>query len=208
MEDASDNGTGSGSFFSFLNTPSSVARKAPPADDFVSAHIRSRDVSAQQPAQPVQSSLPGKSEGCGSAAKAQKKSAASLAAAQDQIHPLIRARRLESPEDIAAWIAERKSKYPTEANIRRKALEQQQQQQQQGAKSAVPAKRKRSRKVDEPANPLASMLSAYAAGSDEDASDDSDSDNKSDISGSSSTSSESSAPETAPSKHYVRQTPL
>ncbi|KAJ2747552.1 hypothetical protein GGI20_000377 [Coemansia sp. BCRC 34301] len=38
----------------------------------------------------------------------------------DQIHPLIRSRRLDTPEDIAAWIAERKAKYPTNANARLK----------------------------------------------------------------------------------------
>ncbi|KAJ2683560.1 hypothetical protein H4R19_006985 [Coemansia spiralis] len=37
------------------------------------------------------------------------------------IHPLIRGRSLDTPEDIAAWIAERRSRYPTAANVEAKA---------------------------------------------------------------------------------------
>ncbi|KAJ2785999.1 hypothetical protein H4R18_000214 [Coemansia javaensis] len=54
-------------------------------------------------------------------------------ASPDMIHPLIRNLRLDTPEDIAAWVAERKSKYPTEANIRLKAA---------AAATATAAKRK------------------------------------------------------------------
>ncbi|KAJ2887870.1 hypothetical protein FB639_001027 [Coemansia asiatica] len=180
------------SFFSFLDSSSNAAKAPPTTDDFVSAHIQPHTAPA-----PAQQSLP---QPRNSAAKQTRRNTKQLASMHDQIHPLIRNRSLESPEDIAKWIAERKKNYPTEANIRRKQLDQQQQ--------TLSTKRKRSEDATTDSNPLASMLSAYATGSDnQDTSHDSDSDSDSDPD-SDSDSSDSSAPETAPSKHYVAQTPL
>ncbi|KAJ2848228.1 hypothetical protein IWW36_003422 [Coemansia brasiliensis] len=104
----------------------------------------------------------------------------------DLVHPLIRNRRLDTPEEIAAWIAERRSRYPTDANIKRKAEAEQQEQN---------AKRMRAEKAQ---NPL-SMLANYGADSDSDValSADSDSDASSD-----------GTPETASAKPQGPQAPF
>ncbi|PIA17029.1 hypothetical protein COEREDRAFT_7796 [Coemansia reversa NRRL 1564] len=87
------------------HTPS---QEAALVDDFISHHVHT----TAAPASPV------------SHVSVPDPSPESDLVSQDMIHPLIRNRPLESAEDIAAWIAERRSRYPTEANIRRKAAEE------------------------------------------------------------------------------------
>ncbi|KAJ2702802.1 hypothetical protein FB645_004166 [Coemansia sp. IMI 203386] len=152
QQGSSDDAVPPGSFFSFLDTATTTA-VAPAPDDFVATHIQphttiTQNQQNQQPRVPL---LP----------PSVPFTRPNTSALNDQIHPLIRSRKLDSPEDIAAWIAERKSRYPTAANIRKKALEQQEQQ---------PVKRKRTE-----TSPLTSMLAAYA---------DSDSDSSSSSGGS------------------------
>ncbi|ORX66884.1 hypothetical protein DL89DRAFT_269923 [Linderina pennispora] len=116
------------SFFSFH---ASEAPEAPTSDDFLLAHIQSTPDT--QP--PLLS-----------------------ASVADQIHPLIRQRKLETPEDIAAWIAERKSKYPTKDA---------------SAKSPTnTAEQSNKRKREEETNPL-NMLAGYGSDSDSGSSSDS-----------------------------------
>ncbi|KAJ2372352.1 hypothetical protein IW150_004158 [Coemansia sp. RSA 2607] len=155
-------------FFSLPEAPAtSTGATTPVTDAFLAAHI-APSPAATAPAQPATT-------------PAQSKNAIPL---DDQIHPLIRARRLETPEEIAIWIAERRSRYPTAANIRRKQLEQQEQEQERQAK----------RKRTSNDNPLAALLTAY--GSD-------------DTGSSNAESSDSDAPpDRAPLKQHVRQTPL
>ncbi|KAJ1959792.1 hypothetical protein GGI12_004153 [Dipsacomyces acuminosporus] len=124
----------------------------------------------------------------------------------------MRNQRLDTPEDIAAWIAERKSKYPTDANIR---LKSGQQQQQHAAQSEIKRKQhppkgsdvsKKNRIDPGPSgNPL-SMLAGYGSGL-------SDSDNElsssSDSSKDSGSESESdSAPEVVSAKHQAPNMPF
>ncbi|KAJ2718319.1 hypothetical protein GGI07_005803 [Coemansia sp. Benny D115] len=109
----------------------------------------------------------------------------------DQVHPLIRGQRLETPEEIAQWIAERKRRYPTDANIRRKLAEE------QGIAESE-AKRRCLAPDAAGTNPLSTMLGAYGQSSDSDCnSDGSDGDSED----------SDSPPETVPLKHYAPQTP-
>ncbi|KAJ2003780.1 hypothetical protein GGI04_001454 [Coemansia thaxteri] len=99
----------------------------------------------------------------------------------DQVHPLIKSRRLDTPEEIAAWIAERKAKYPTNENIRLKAM------QTSGGDNASHSslghasnKRKHNSvelttAVSAPSSNPLSMLMSYAGESDADKSSDDDS---------------------------------
>ncbi|KAI9482352.1 hypothetical protein LPJ78_003997 [Coemansia sp. RSA 989] len=151
-------------FFSF---PTNDQRQSDPQhlDDFVAQHV----ATSHEEKQP----------------EASDSHAASIPVSSDLVHPLIRNRRLDTPEEIAAWIAERKSKYPTDANIKRKAEAEQHEQN---------AKRVRAEKAQ---NPL-SMLANYGADSDSNSAlPDSDSDESSD-----------SAPETASAKPQGPQAPF
>ncbi|KAJ2831387.1 hypothetical protein GGI24_001593 [Coemansia furcata] len=142
------------SFFSFTTPdPPPSARDAPVIDDFLSAHVQNHSTApAHASPSAIDSGIP--------VAPIQTKPTAA-AAADEQIHPLIRNRRLDTPEEIAAWIAERKAKYPTAANTRAKTPQAQ-------------AKRKLSAAAEDPppanaaanaANPLG-MLMQYAGESD------------------------------------------
>ncbi|KAJ1995385.1 hypothetical protein GGI25_002502 [Coemansia spiralis] len=128
---------------------------------------------------------------------------------QEQIHPLIRSRRLETPEDIATWIAERKMKYPTSANIKLKA-EQQAGQEAEG-KGAL-GKRKRPGHSSDAGvsstsdnNALASALAAYCDSSDENSEN---SDSNSSSADDESDSDSDAAPEMASTKNIAAKTPF
>ncbi|KAJ1856447.1 hypothetical protein GGH12_002475 [Coemansia sp. RSA 1822] len=152
------------SFFSFLSDEPRADTRQPPTDDFIAHHVISRPVpDPHSPSQPTssQSVVPD------TPAPPQPNNDIHLQS-DEAVHPLIRNRRLETPEEIAAWIAERKSKYPTDANMQLKAAND---------KPESGAKRKHSC-----INPL-SALASYGAGSDSeepegdsDASDGSESD--------------------------------
>ncbi|KAJ2804214.1 hypothetical protein H4S07_004281 [Coemansia furcata] len=140
------------SFFSFTTPdPLLPARDAPVIDDFLTAHVQNHSTApAHASASPVDSGIP-------VAPTQTKPKPAAAAALDEQIHPLIRSRRLDTPEEIAAWIAERKAKYPTAANSRAKTPQ-------------AAAKRKLSAATEDPppattANPLG-MLMQYAGESD------------------------------------------
>ncbi|KAJ2656390.1 hypothetical protein IWW48_005067 [Coemansia sp. RSA 1200] len=92
-------------------------------DDYVAAHIVTEPPEQPRPAtpeRPATATLEPRQQPISH----KRVSSPVPIALHDQIHPLIRSRRLETPEDIAAWIAERKAKYPTDVNMRRKAIEQ------------------------------------------------------------------------------------
>ncbi|KAJ1885417.1 hypothetical protein LPJ66_010127 [Kickxella alabastrina] len=180
---------------SFFSLPDAAPAQRPqPTDSFLAAHIHvPSEVQQQTQAQVQQAQVQQDHKNKGKDNDHPKpapmpKSKPIADASVDQIHPLIRNRRLETPEEIAAWIAERKAKYPTEANIRRKTQEQEQTQE--------PAKQPNKRKhEDTSANPLASLLSAYASSQEEEEEEASDSG--------------SDAPEMAPAKLYApKQTPF
>ncbi|KAI8323858.1 hypothetical protein GQ54DRAFT_93997 [Martensiomyces pterosporus] len=115
------------SFFSFLDTTGRKQQEASvqTIDDFLSSHVQ-----AAETPHPPNGTIPPAAEelhrqadldnGSDKAGNRLAPKRPPLAALEDQIHPLMRNRRLETPDDIAAWIAERKSKYPTDANIHRK----------------------------------------------------------------------------------------
>ncbi|KAJ2543378.1 hypothetical protein EV175_005982 [Coemansia sp. RSA 1933] len=167
----------SASFFTFMDVGGGSSSTTVPAsqplavDDYVAAHIV-----AAEPAKPAE--LPIQAEPAPARREPSKPTPMALL---DQIHPMIRSRRLNTPEEIAAWIAERRSKYPTDANMRRKAADQ---------TDNTPAASKRKRMEDNdgpaPANPLAAAMALYGtAASDDDAHSSEDSDE---------------APESAPAK--------
>ncbi|KAJ1951212.1 hypothetical protein FBU59_000297 [Linderina macrospora] len=106
--------------------------EAPKGDDFLLAHVQGASES-QPPPKPSKQPLPDN--------------------VADQIHPLIRQRKLETPEDIAAWIAERKSKYPTKVDPAKTP----------DSVPEQPSKRKR----EEETNPL-DMLAGYGSDSESD----------------------------------------
>ncbi|KAJ2160498.1 hypothetical protein GGF46_002198 [Coemansia sp. RSA 552] len=161
---------------SFFSIPESVTRTAPVVDDFLTQHIQAPGSSTC--AEPTDTDADPKNTGVEGTAvpenvdaegsSGSKGAAKAAELATDMIHPLIRNRRLDTPEDIAAWIAERKSKYPTDANIRMKA-----------AASEDDHSNNNKRKLPDAANPLLSALGGYGGGSDSDgggaASSDSDS---------------------------------
>ncbi|KAJ2801909.1 hypothetical protein H4R20_003490 [Coemansia guatemalensis] len=123
------------------DAPRPPSQNAVPVDDFISRHVDSTAAPDSPAPQVPVSDPPPESD----------------LVSPDMIHPLIRNRPLESAEDIAAWIAERRSRYPTEANIRRKAAEE---------KAAAVSKRPRL-ETSPDANPLGA-LAAYGAPSDSD----------------------------------------
>ncbi|KAJ2840032.1 hypothetical protein FBU31_000589 [Coemansia sp. 'formosensis'] len=151
------------SFFSFTTPdPLLLARDAPVIDDFLTAHVQNHSTApAHASASPVDSGIP--------VAPIQTKPKPMPPAADDeQIHPLIRSRRLDTPEEIAAWIAERKAKYPTAANSR--AKDPQAAANSRAKTPQAAAKRKLSAAAEDPppataANPLG-MLMQYAGESD------------------------------------------
>ncbi|KAJ2081492.1 hypothetical protein H4R24_002317 [Coemansia sp. RSA 988] len=128
-------------FFSFMDhgTPRPPSQDAVPVDDFISRHVDSTTTPDTSVPQVSVSAPPPESD----------------LVSSDMIHPLIRNRPLESAEDIAAWIAERRSRFPTKANIRRKAAEE---------KAAAASKRPRLETLSD-ANPLGA-LAAYGPPSD------------------------------------------
>ncbi|KAJ2453589.1 hypothetical protein EV183_002114 [Coemansia sp. RSA 2336] len=151
-------------FFSF---PTNDQQQPDPQhlDDFVAQHV----ATPQEETQP----------------EASEPHATYTPVSSDMVHPLIRNRRLDTPEEIAAWIAERKSKYPTDANIKRKAEAEQHE---QNAKRA---------RAEQAQNPL-SMLANYGA----------DSDSNTALSDSESDGSSDDAPETVSAKPQGPQAPF
>ncbi|KAJ2031069.1 hypothetical protein IWW57_000874 [Coemansia sp. S610] len=154
----------SASFFSFTAPDPPPARDLPVVDDFLSTHVQNH---ATAPAQtPPSASIVSVAVGSGGDIVAPKPSAKSIDVTDDQIHPLIRSRRLDTPEEIAAWIAERKAKYPTAANLRAKAN------QTSSAPASTTASANTKRKLSNAAstNPLG-MLMQYAGDSESGESD-------------------------------------
>ncbi|KAJ2493483.1 hypothetical protein IWW37_000572 [Coemansia sp. RSA 2050] len=116
----------SASFFSFTAPDPAPARGLPVIDDFLSAHVQNHSTAPAQT--PAGASIVSVAVGSGrdivvptpTGTTAPKPASKSIVTSDDQIHPLIRSRRLDTPEEIAAWIAERKAKYPTTASIQAK----------------------------------------------------------------------------------------
>ncbi|KAJ2874150.1 hypothetical protein GGH93_002646 [Coemansia aciculifera] len=114
----------SSSFFSFATPDPAPARDAPVIDDFLSAHVQNHSTAPVQ--ELASASIVAVDSSRNIVAPSQTKitmpkpAARAVVVADEQIHPLIRSRRLDTPEEIAAWIAERKAKYPTAANTRAK----------------------------------------------------------------------------------------
>ncbi|KAJ2051514.1 hypothetical protein H4S04_001939 [Coemansia sp. S16] len=114
----------SSSFFSFTTPAPAPARDAPVIDDFLSAHVQNHSTTPVQ--ELTSASIVAVDSGRNIVAASQTKTAMpkpasrAIVAVDEQIHPLIRSRRLDTPEEIAAWIAERKAKYPTTANTQAK----------------------------------------------------------------------------------------
>ncbi|KAJ2860014.1 hypothetical protein GGI22_002832 [Coemansia erecta] len=209
MGSADDPPADSAPFFTFMdagggdgrrNGTSMTAPQSLAVDDYIAAHIVT---SPPEPAKPTKPAAPAPLP----QPMANKKGTTPTAAAalSDQIHPMIRSRRLNTPEEIAAWIAERRAKYPTDANMRRKATEQA-----SGDSGGphVPSKRKRTdgdandgSSMVAPNNALAAAMALYgtAASDDEDGNDGSDA-HSSDES--------AEAPETAPAKSLLPNVPF
>ncbi|KAJ1849960.1 hypothetical protein LPJ70_000129 [Coemansia sp. RSA 2708] len=142
-------------FFSFLADEPRSPSHAPAIDDFVAQHVASHPVP----------DAPGPSndhndDTIAASSSNHKSNATAIPAgtslSSELIHPLIRNRSLDTPEDIAAWIAERKSKYPTDANIRLKAKVPEHE-------HSGGSKRKRNNS----SNPLSALV-GYGGGSDSD----------------------------------------
>ncbi|KAJ1798132.1 hypothetical protein LPJ59_002697 [Coemansia sp. RSA 2399] len=181
-----DNGTN-------MTAPQSLA-----VDDYIAAHIVTDPPEPTKPTEPAPAPLPQ----LAAHKKGTTPTAAAAAALFDQVHPMIRSRRLNTPEEIAAWIAERRAKYPTDANMRRKAAEQA-----SGDSDGTHVSNKRKRTEGEgndgskaaPKNALAAAMALYGtAGSD-------DNDDGSDVH-----SSDESAemPESAPAKSLLPNVPF
>ncbi|KAJ2342852.1 hypothetical protein IWW50_000927 [Coemansia erecta] len=181
-----------GSFFSFLSDEPRVDSQ-PPVDDFISQHIvtpkeSSPHTISDAPGSPhAISDAPGSPHAISDAPTSadlthnnhnSRRKLESELASSDSVHPLIRNRRLETPEDIAAWIAERKSKYPTDANVRLKS------------EHPVDAKRKHG----DVENPLSALANYGDADSSSSSSDDESSDND--------------APDIAPAKSQTAPVPF
>ncbi|KAJ2770579.1 hypothetical protein IWQ57_002599 [Coemansia nantahalensis] len=106
-------------FFSFFDG-GRPARAEPAVDAFLQQHVASQAPAARTAEPASGAAVP--AARTQSAAREQRPPPPPPAdASADMIHPLIRSRRLDTPEDIAAWIAERKSRYPTAASVEAKA---------------------------------------------------------------------------------------
>ncbi|KAJ1760983.1 hypothetical protein LPJ77_004364 [Coemansia sp. RSA 2523] len=172
-------------FFSFLSDEPRADTRQPPTDDFLAHHVISPVSDPHGPSQPtsnVQSVVPDTPD------PPQPTNNDIHMQSDEAVHPLIRNRRLETPEEIAAWIAERKSKYPTDANMQLKAAND---------KPESGAKRKLNSM-----NPL-SALAGYGAGSDSDEPQDS-----SDASDGSESDSSNGSPAVASAKAHGPRAPF
>ncbi|KAJ1667791.1 hypothetical protein EV178_000988 [Coemansia sp. RSA 1646] len=192
MGSADDSPPDNASFFTFMDADSGdnrtkktvPASQSPALDDYIAAHI------VTAPPKPAQPAITAAHSPQPAARKETNKPTS--AALLDQIHPMIRSRRLDTPEEIAAWIAERRAKYPTDANMRRKA-----------DSTHVSNKRKRTATDDgngdkttiEPKDRLTAAMALYGTmGSDNDGSDAHSSDES------------DGAPELAPAKSRLPST--